>query len=121
MIAGRDGHASNEASADRHAVKSPVECDKCGACCRSFPVRVSLSDAEHEPRIHDCGLVIPAWLRSADQHYQLHPLPFLGSCTFLGNENLCRIYATRPDVCRRFEPGSIQCQEARNRLGLAPL
>jgi Fe-S-cluster containining protein len=40
------------------------------------------------------------------------------SCAFLNEDQLCRIYATRPDVCRRFEAGSEQCIEARARAGI---
>jgi Fe-S-cluster containining protein len=48
----------------------------------------------------------------------MHPLPFLEQCAFLKEDQLCRIYATRPAVCRRFEAGSDQCKEARERFGI---
>lgn len=39
-----------------------------------------------------------------------------GSCSFLrgtpGVRVSCRIYATRPQVCREFKPGSRRCREA---------
>jgi hypothetical protein len=56
--------------------------------------------------------------QKTDRCYQLYPLPFLEACAFLKEDKLCRIYETRPDVCRRFEPGSTQCIEARERLNV---
>lgn len=96
-------------------------CDRCGACCASFPVYVSAQDAETEPRIKQESLKLPDWLNDKDWQYQLHPLPFHNTCCFLGKDNLCKIYATRPCVCRKFEAGSPQCEEARKRKGLASL
>lgn len=96
-------------------------CDTCGACCRTFPIRVSKEDGVCEPRIAENALVVPAWERSEEHFYQLHPLAFCTGCLFLGENNLCSVYETRPQVCRRFAAGSAQCQEARARNGLERL
>lgn len=100
---------------------SDARCDKCGACCCTFPVRVSKSDAERNSQIGESGLVLPGWQQTQEHYYQLHPLPFLEGCAFLSPDKLCGIYETRPDVCRRFEAGSWQCLEARRRIGLPAL
>jgi Fe-S-cluster containining protein len=97
------------------------ECDLCGACCKTFPVFVSPEDAAREPRIASEGREIVPWQRNPSWAYQLHPLPFHTGCCFLGSDNRCGIYETRPDVCRRFSAGSEQCQEAREAIGLPPL
>ncbi|MGB0259558.1 MAG: hypothetical protein ACPGES_12975 [Coraliomargarita sp.] len=34
------------------------------------------------------------------------------------DDQLCKIYEDRPSVCRKFEPGSEQCIEARRRQGI---
>jgi Fe-S-cluster containining protein len=43
-------------------------------------------------------------------------------CSFLrgtpGKRVSCRIYETRPDVCRNYKPGSLGCREAREQIGL---
>ena len=43
-------------------------------------------------------------------------------CSFLrgtpGQRCSCGIYATRPDVCRRFKPGGVGCKQARIALGV---
>lgn len=101
--------------------KHPYECDLCGACCKTFPVFVSSEDAQREPRIAQEGCEIVPWHRNPSWAYQLHPLPFHAGCCFLGVDNCCTIYETRPDVCRRFSAGTEQCQEARARVGLPPL
>ncbi|MCE9529835.1 MAG: YkgJ family cysteine cluster protein [Planctomycetes bacterium] len=96
-------------------------CDGCGACCRTFPIFASADDAEREPRIAREGRELATHLRTADWRFQLYPLPFRETCGFLDSENRCEIYDSRPDVCRRFEAGSPQCQEARRRGGFGEL
>lgn len=98
-----------------------MDCDCCGACCRTFPIFVSEADAELEPRIRDEGYLLPEHLRQDDWVYKLFPLPFHERCAFLGPDSRCTIHATRPRVCRDFHPGDPQCQEARARVGLPPL
>jgi Fe-S-cluster containining protein len=97
------------------------ECDSCGACCRTFPIFAGAADAEREPRLRAEARQLPPWLATAEWTYQLFPLPFQQACCFLGADNRCTIYCTRPEVCRTFAAGSPQCQEARARQGLGPL
>lgn len=97
------------------------ECDRCGACCRTFPVLVSIGDAEREPRIAQEALQLPEWERRPEWEFRLHPLPFHRGCAFLGHDDRCSVYETRPAVCRRFAAGSDGCAEAREREGLPPL
>jgi len=97
------------------------ECDGCGACCRTFAIFAAETDAQREPRIGDESLRLRPWLTTPEREYQLFPLPFHETCCFLDGDNRCTIYASRPDVCRGFEPGSEQCQEARRSCKLAPL
>ena len=61
------------------------------------------------------------WQETAERAFQLHPLPFHDGCAFLDKDNLCTIYEHRPNVCRIFQAGTEECQEARRRIGLAPL
>lgn len=95
------------------------ECDGCGACCRTFPIFASQSDAAREPRIAAESQHLPDHLSTPEWTYRLYPLPFLQACCFLDGENRCEIYPTRPDTCRSFAAGSDQCQEARNRLSIS--
>jgi len=98
-----------------------MECDGCGACCRTLPIFVSEADAEQEPRIRSEASRLSGHLCEDDWAYKLHPLPFHERCVFLGLDSLCAIYPTRPRVCRDFPAGDPQCQEARGRIGLPPL
>ncbi|HQR09383.1 MAG TPA: YkgJ family cysteine cluster protein [Gemmatales bacterium] len=94
------------------------ECDGCGACCQTFPIFVSEADARRESRIALESLQ----LSDDKQHpYCLFPLPFHQACCFLDMNQRCTIYTTRPNICREFQAGSSQCQEARNRNGMEPL
>ena len=77
-----------------------------------------MADAAREPAIRRETREVEPHLASEHKAYQMHPLPFLQQCAFLKEDQLCRIYATRPAVCRRFEAGSDQCKEARERFGI---
>jgi uncharacterized protein len=100
---------------------SQFECDGCGACCCTFPIFVSEADAVGEPRIRKEGRRLALWLATPQWSYQLFPLPFHETCCFLDGDKRCTIYPSRPDVCRQFEAGSDQCQEARTLRGLPVL
>lgn len=93
----------------------------CGACCRTFPVLVSIGDSRREPRIEAEACPIEPWNRTSEWEFRLHPLPFSRGCLFLDENDSCSVYKTRPDVCRIFDAGSEQCSEARGRVGLPPL
>lgn len=100
---------------------SHYECDGCGACCRTWPVLVSDDDAAREPRIRREGRELPQYLATPYWRYRLFPLPFHERCCFLGEDQRCGIYETRPRVCREFEAGLERCQEARKLSDLPPL
>ena len=97
------------------------ECDGCGACCKTWRVLVSAADAEREPRIASESRKLAEHEADDLWQYQLFPLPFHEGCCFLGDDNRCGIYETRPRVCRGFEAGSERCQEARREQGLGVL
>jgi Fe-S-cluster containining protein len=101
--------------------QATYDCDSCGACCKTFPIFASEADACREPRLRAEAGLLPVSYQTAQWKYRLHPLPFLETCCFLDSDNRCSIYATRPDVCRRFAAGSEQCQQARERQGLSVL
>ncbi|MDP4610845.1 MAG: YkgJ family cysteine cluster protein [Opitutales bacterium] len=94
------------------------DCMNCGACCRCFPIFASAQDAELEPRIKRETKHLEPHLQTDDKAYLMYPLPFHEQCAFLKEDQLCQIYETRPQVCRRFEAGSEQCIEARARKGI---
>jgi Fe-S-cluster containining protein len=96
---------------------SIYECDGCGVCCGAFPIFASKTDADREPRIAAETRLLPASLAQPGWSRQLFPLPFLETCGFLEAKR-CTIYATRPQVCRDFAAGGLQCQQARVGAGL---
>ena len=102
-------------------MRDKFTCDRCGACCSTFPIFAGPNDLLQEPRIENEACKIAEWEISENKTYQLYPLPFHSSCVFLEENNLCRVYETRPGVCRAFEAGSELCIEARARKGLQPL
>ena len=91
-----------------------IECLRCGVCCRTFAIFASLQDAEREPRIAQETIRVQDGGETPDFAYRMYPLPFHNACCFQNADGLCSIHETRPDVCRRFQPGSPECIQARN-------
>ncbi len=103
------------------------ECDQCGACCRQLIVEADELDVLREPRLID-----------ADRHYagksvdevvdelqsdvgKVLVIVCSSGCRFVGTDNQCTIYPTRPNVCVAMQAGDEQCQTVRQAEGLEPL
>jgi Fe-S-cluster containining protein len=94
-------------------------CAECRACCHDLVVRATAQDVRLEPRIlvnadHEPDLrtwrLVP-WTEQGRFRYR---------CLFLRGWG-CEIYETRPEVCRRFTRGSVECRTARMRNGKEPI
>ena len=70
--------------------KLTLDCRACGACCKHNDVVVTRRDRRRLGKV------------------ALRVLPN-GRCNQLGQHNTCRVYASRPDACRDFPPGSECC------------
>ena len=88
-------------------------CRRCGNCCRSLIVEAYARDLRRESRLREKSL---GGYRPdpSDQEWRmgLKCLILAGpgeACGFLTPDNLCSIYATRPDACRQFEPCPENC------------
>ncbi len=89
------------------------ECRRCGACC--LPGVFTLMKEDDIRRWKDQGRgdilrIIeefgPVW--AGDRMVSLHGANVKGGCVFLERGPggcFCRIYETRPGVCRNFTPG----------------
>jgi Fe-S-cluster containining protein len=109
------------------------QCDKCGACCRQFIVEIDWIDVLREPKLKEVSKpfkVPPGMVLQDDDGPIENPDPYMAGallcnalkpCQMLGEDNLCKIYPTRPNCCVGLEAGDRQCQEARQRSGLPPL
>ena len=103
---------------ERGAAEDGYDCADCGACCRCYPIFALEADAAREPRIKDEGVYCDDFLRQGLVAYRIFPLARKDGCAFLQANQLCSIYETRPEACRKLEPGSRQCVEARRRVGV---
>ena len=88
-------------------------CRRCGNCCRSLIVEAYARDLSREPRLlgKSLGPYRPD-PNDKDWRMGLKCLILAGpgkACGFLTADNLCSIYATRPDACRQFEPSAENC------------
>ncbi|MDF0378414.1 YkgJ family cysteine cluster protein [Methylophilus sp. YYY-1] len=98
-------------------------CQSCGACCASF--RVSFYWAETDA--HPLGTVPVAMTTKVNETYvcMQGTETKLVRCVALqgqvGQSVGCSIYALRSSTCREFEAGSVVCNEARAKIGLAAI
>lgn len=105
------------------------ECDRCGACCRgTLIVEADELDVLREPLLLTaaagpwCASKSPDEIRAhLEQEFACLVIAGGQPCKFLGADNLCGIYPTRPNACVGMQAGDEQCQVARASVGLAPL
>jgi Fe-S-cluster containining protein len=83
-------------------------------------------DVIREPRLIDAD---PHWRGKSVQEVvneiadgmKMVTLACGSPCSFLGTDNCCTIYPTRPTDCVAMQAGDEQCQQARAAEGLPPL
>ncbi len=99
------------------------DCQACGACCiHAGDVPVEASDdpvPRHLTRSVRGRIGFGSW--EAERGTRVMARRACNSCAALsqsGGRNVCRIYDSRPSVCREFEAGSSECLEARKKGGL---
>jgi Fe-S-cluster containining protein len=103
------------------------ECDQCGACCQGhLIVEAELLDFLREPRLTESdpcyAELSPAEVRPLLEDDSRCLVIACGKpCKFLGDDQRCTIYPTRPNGCVAMEAGDEQCQRARCAAGLLPL
>jgi Fe-S-cluster containining protein len=108
------------------------DCRTCGACCvgPGFDANYGWADCT-EADVQRMSRVTQTKLVAIRQRGWIHNAAIAATpttvheglgkvCDFLrgtpGRRCSCQIYATRPAVCREFEPGSRGCKEARGLL-----
>lgn len=99
------------------------QCDSCGVCCSGvLMVEAEWLDARREPRLLDADVSGKRFsLDVLEEDGRCVILAATKPCPFLGSDNRCSIYPTRPNSCVAFEAGSEQCQEVRRERGLASI
>ena len=103
------------------------ECDSCGACCKgNLLIECDEIDVLREPRLidadrHHAGKSVDQMVREITEDCMAVLLNCGHRCQFLGEDNRCGIYPTRPNCCVGMEPGDEQCQYSRRVEGLPPL
>jgi hypothetical protein len=101
-----------------------MDCLKCGQCCRHLILDIGCNDVCRSPEIRewviqqrgscDCAVDEEGYTEhDGDCACLLEKVGDEMQCHFLGEDNLCTIYETRPDMCYGFRPGSWQCLYAR--------
>lgn len=79
-----------------------IDCKQCANCCRTLPVEVRQEDAERLAAALQMPLedFIARYLgpHPDGDAWLMHPQP----CPFLQGDNLCRVYAHRPEGCQYY-------------------
>ena len=91
--------------------KKARTCKQCkAACCKVYNITVTFDDTIREPKL------IP--FLHLDQEFaepQGTEFAIRFPCPFLGPDNKCKIYDTRPEVCRIFGSKN-ECKKAQDKL-----
>jgi uncharacterized protein len=82
-------------------ISNKTDCLKCANCCRSLGPRITDKDVERIAKVQRMKAVdvISKYLRideDGDMVFQSMP------CPFLGDDNYCAIYDSRPKACREY-------------------
>src|SRR5258705_13758347 len=103
------------ACADRRArydaAMAKYECDQCGACCKGhLLIECDEIDVLREPRLieadhHHAGKSVDQMVTDITEGFMAVMLNCGERCQFLGEDNRCGIYPTRPNVCVGMQPG----------------
>ena len=102
-------------------------CDQCGACCKGhLIVGAEWVDVIREPRLIEAdryyrGKTVRQVVDEIADGMKMITLACGHPCSFLGGDNRCTIYPTRPTDCVAMQAGDEQCQQARAAEGLPPL
>ena len=101
------------------------ECDGCGACCRHLILEAQHYDAIREPRIAAEAVLLDGHgkieLANAEWSLNRRDAGKDFACLFLGDDNRCGIYSTRPHMCVCVQAGGDKCQQARRSAKLPEL
>lgn len=103
------------------------ECDCCGACCKGYLIVEAYElDLLREPRLVSADpfyshKTVAETLQLLEDESRCLVIAAARPCIFLGTDNRCSIYPTRPNTCVGFAAGDEQCQQARQAAGLPPL
>ncbi len=78
-----------------------TDCLQCAACCKTYSPRFKTPDIKRISKVLKMreSVFIETYLMvDEDGDYVLKTMP----CSFLNEDNTCRIYEDRPSDCRRF-------------------
>ena len=92
-------------------------CEKCGKCCREFSITLTDEDLEREPKLHGVKRHIStirnkkmvAYMLQKSRVWVIDKVGRGCPCVFLDENNLCRIYETRPGDCRDYPKKGVVC------------
>ena len=97
-------------------------CQRCGLCCHSFGITLTIEDLNREPRLYQYSIPTEEVGNMKTRLFmQQNNMPFVVDkggrglpCPFFANKS-CLIYETRPQICRDY-PGRGLCKRREKEL-----
>jgi len=82
-----------------------VSCAMCGGCCKHIAIQIDTPEDKEDFEdimwylLHDN---VNVFIDDEDDWY----VEFSTKCSALNDDNSCKVYETRPQICRRYDPES---------------
>jgi hypothetical protein len=90
-----------------------LDCLACGACCKDNRVELERKDIDRLEQAGRGDLARRPYARREEDGAIVLVLRTDKRCKHLGDDNMCGIYAIRPDACSTFPVGSECCLSSR--------
>jgi Fe-S-cluster containining protein len=95
---------------------APMNCRRCGLCCSVIDVQLTRADLDREPRLKEYAVPLSETekreIENAIFRLKKRPSDYYhvgsGHCPFFSC-NICKIYPTRPQLCRDLCPTPLEC------------
>lgn len=78
-----------------------TQCLNCGNCCKTHPPLLKAKDIERLAKhlqVSQAHFMANYAVLDEDGDWVMHTVP----CPFLANDNVCRVYTSRPQACREY-------------------
>ncbi len=82
-------------------ISDEIDCLECGNCCRSLGPMVSEKDIDglsKNLRVKPSDFIDKFLRKDEDNDFVFREMP----CPFLGSDNYCSVYESRPTACREY-------------------
>lgn len=97
----KSGHLKKAFHQSHHEVFQEIHCLDCGNCCKTIPPRLLPGDIEklsRAVRLTSSRFLEKYCTADEEEDHIFRHMP----CPFLGSDNYCSVYESRPKACREY-------------------